>query len=122
MIIILPLLIIVGIIAWVFRPQKNMSRSRRYAILSVTLTSLAIGIAAIAFQLSLYATGTIEVSGISNTLFIAGIFVIVAAILALASFAFARKGEIVKGIVFGICIAAVVSIIELGLLEWLGGV
>lgn len=122
MIVIFPLFIVVCIVAWVFRPQKNMSKSRKYAILSVALVSLAIGIIAIAFQLSQYVTGNIEVSDTSNTLFIAGLSVIVAAILALSGFVFARKWEIVKGIGFGICIAVVVSIIELGLLEWLGGV
>ena len=99
-----------------------MPKSRKYAILSVTLVSLFIGIAAIIFQLLQYAAGTIEVSGVSNTLFVTGIFVIVAAILALASFAFAHKWETVKGMGLGICIAVVVSIVELGILEWLGGV
>ena len=42
--------------------------------------------------------------------------------LALAGFAVMRKGEIAKGIGFGICIAVLVSIIELGLLEGLAGV
>jgi hypothetical protein len=42
--------------------------------------------------------------------------------LASAGFAIARKGEIAKGIGFGVCIAVVISIIDLALLEGLGGV
>ena len=91
-------------------------------MLSVSVISLVLAITAVAFQLLRYATGNIEVSDISNTLFIAGFSVIVAAILVLIGFAIARNWEIVKGIGFGVCIAVVISIIDLALLEGLGGV
>jgi len=122
MIVIIPLFIAVCIVAWLLRPRRNISKSRKYAILSVIIPSLVLAVTAVVFQLLQNATGNVEVSDISNTLFIAGTFVIGAAILALAGFAVARKGEIAKGIGFGICIAVVVSIIELGLLEGLAGV
>jgi hypothetical protein len=122
LIIIIPLFIAVCVVAWWLRPRKNISKTRKYAILSVIIPSLVLAVAAVVFQLIQNATGNVEVSDISNILFIAGTFVIGAAILALAGFAVARKGEIAKGIGFGICIAVVVSIIELGLLEGLAGV
>ena len=122
MIFIIPLFIIVCIVAWVLRPRRNTFKSSKYAILSVILSSLVLAITAVVFQLLQNATGNVEVSDISNTLFIAGLFVIAAALLALVGYAVAHKGEMAKGIGFGICIAVVVSIIELGLLEWLGGV
>ena len=122
MIFIIPLFIAVCIVAWMLRPRKNISKSRKYAILSVILPSLVFAVTAVVFQLLQNATGNVEVSDISNNLFITGIFVIGAAMLALAGFAVMRKGEIAKGIGFGICIAVLVSIIELGLLEGLAGV
>jgi len=122
MIVIIPIFIVVCIVAWLLRPRKNISKSRKYAILSVIIPSLVLAVTAVVFQLLQNATGNVEVSDISNTLFIAGTFVIGAAILALAGFAVARKGEIAKGIGFGICIAVLVSIIEFGLLEGLAGV
>jgi len=122
MIFTIPIFIAVCIVAWVIRPRKNISKSRKYAISSVILPSLVFAIAAVVFQLLQNATGNVEVLDISNILFITGIFVIGAAILALAGFAATRKWEIAKGIGFGICIAVLVSIIEFGLLEWLAGV
>ena len=122
MIIIIPLIMAICALAWVLRPGKRPTNSRIVAILATVIPPLVIAIAAVVFQLLQNATGNVEVSDISNTLFITGIFVIGAAMLALAGFAVMRKGEIVKGIGFGICIAIVVSIIELGLLEGLAGV
>jgi peptidoglycan/LPS O-acetylase OafA/YrhL len=122
MVFIIPLFIAVCIVAWMLRPRKDISKSRKYAILSVILPSLVFAVAAVVFQLLQNATGNVEVSDISNTLFITGIFVIGAAMLALAGFAVTRKGEIAKGVGFGICIAVLVSIIEFGLLEGLAGV
>lgn len=122
MIFIIPLFIVVCIVAWMLRPRKNISKSRKYAILSVILPSLVFAVTAVVFQLLQNATGNVEVSDISNTLFITGIFVIGAAMLALAGFTVMRKWEIAKGIGFGICIALLLSIIEFGLLEGLAGV
>jgi hypothetical protein len=122
MIFIIPLFIAVCIVAWMLRPRKNISKSCKYAILSLIIPSLVLAVTAVVFQLLQNATGNVEVSDISNNLFITGIFVIGAAMLAFAGFAVTRKWEIAKGIGFGICIAVLVSIIEFGLLEGLGGV
>jgi hypothetical protein len=122
MIFIIPLFIAVCIVAWILRPRKNISKPRKYAILSVILPSLVFAVTAVVFQLLQNATGNVEVSDISNTLFITGIVVIGAAMLALAGLAATRKWEIAKGVGFGICIAVLVSIIEFGLLEGLAEV
>jgi hypothetical protein len=122
MIVIIPLIIVIGIIAWVLRPGEKPAISRRNAILVTAIPALAVAIAAVAIQMLHNSSGTIEVSGTSNTLFIVGLGLIGAYILASIGFIVARKGDIAKGTGFGICIAVVISIIELGLLEWLGGV
>lgn len=122
MIVILPVLIAVCAVAWFLRPQKGIAVSRKYAILIVSISSLVLAITSIIFQLMQNATGNVVVAYISNALFVAGLVLICAAVLISIGFAIAHKGEIAKGIGFGICIALIVSIIELGILEWLGGV
>ena len=73
MIVIVPLIIIIGILAWVLRPGRNPTNPRRAAILATVIPSLLVGIAAIVFQLLHNAAGTVEVSDISNTLFVVGL-------------------------------------------------
>ena len=119
---IIPLIIAVGVLAWVLRPRKGMTTPRRTAILAIAIPPFVVAIAAVVFQLLHNAAGKTWVSDISNTCFIVGLGIIGAAILASAGFAITRKGEVAKGIGFGICIAVIISIIEFGLLEWLGGV
>jgi hypothetical protein len=122
MIVIIPLIIAVGVLAWVLRPGKRPTNPRRIAILVTAIPPLIVAIAAVVFQLLHNAAGKTWVSDISNTCFIVGLGLAGAAILASAGFAIARKGEIAKGIGFGVCIAVVISIIDLALLEGLGGV
>ncbi len=122
MIFIIPLIIAVGVMAWVLRPGKKPTNPRRIAILVTAIPPLIVAIAAVVFQLLHNAAGKTWVSDISNTCFIVGLGLVGAAILASAGFAIARKGEIAKGIGFGVCIAVVISIIDLALLEGLGGV
>ncbi len=122
MIVIIPLLILIGILAWWLRPGKDPSGPRKIAILATSIPALAVAIAAVIFQLLHNASGPVEVSGISNVLFLAGLGIISASILASVVFALTRKVDIAKGTGFGACIAVIVSVIELGLLEWLGGV
>ena len=120
--VILPIVIVVGILAWVLRPRKHPPKVRTTAILAAVTPQVIVLIAAITFQLLHNAAGKTWVSDISNTCFLIGLSLIGIAIFASVGFAFAHKGEIAKGLGFGICIAIVVSIIDLGLLEWLGGV
>jgi ABC-type sugar transport system permease subunit len=121
MIIIVPVVIIVAIIAWMLRPKKTMTKSRIFSIFAVIIPSFIVAVAAIVFQL-FYNAENDGVANISNTLFITGFGIIGAAILALIGLAIIRKWETAKGIGFGICIAVIISVIALGLLEWLGGV
>jgi hypothetical protein len=99
-----------------------MNKPRKVVIFATAIPPLVAAIAAVAFQLLHNAAGKTWVSEISNTCFIVGLGLVGAAILASAVLAFTRKGEIAKGTGFGVCIAFVISIIEFGLLEWLGGV
>lgn len=122
MIIIVPLMIVVGVLAWVLRPGKSPSKPRRVAILAIAIPPLVVAIVAVIFQVLHNTAGSTWVSGISNTCFIVSISLVGAAILALVGFAVARKWEIAKGMGFGICIGIIVSIIELCVLEWLAGV
>jgi len=119
---VIPLVIVVGILAWLLRPGKSPTKARTAAILATVIPQAVIVIAAVVFQLLHNAAGKTWVSDISNTCFLIGLGLIAISILVSAGFAFARKGEVAKGIGFGICIAIIVSIIDFGLLEWLGGV
>jgi hypothetical protein len=122
MILTIPLIIVVGVLAWVLRPGKRPTSPFKIAILATVIPPCVVAIAAIIFQLLHNVTGKVGVSDISNTLFIIGLGLIGAAILALAGFAVKRKGEVAKGIGFSICITVIVYAVEFGLLEWLGGV
>jgi hypothetical protein len=122
MIVIIPLVIVIGFLAWVLRPGNKPTISRKLAILVTMILALVVAIASVVIQLLHNAAGTVGVSDISNILFIVGLGLVGVYILASIGFIVARKGDIAKGIGFGICIAIVVSIVELGLLEWLGGV
>ncbi len=119
---IIPIIIVIGVLMWVLRPGKSPTNLRRLAILATVIPPVVVAIAAVVFQLLHNAAGKVEVSDISNIGFIVGLGLIGAAILASVGFTFTRKGEVAKGIGFGICIAVIISLMEFGLLEWLGGV
>jgi hypothetical protein len=121
-IIIVPLMIVVGVLAWVLGPGKSPSKPRRVAILASVIPPLVVDIVALIFQVLHNMAGMTWVSDISNTCFIVSISLVGAAIFALVGFAIARKWEIARGIGFGICIGIIVSIIGFGVLEWLAGV
>lgn len=125
MIVIIPLMIVIGALAWVLRPGKKPTIPRRNSVLITVIPALLVSVAAVIFQLLYNATGTIEVSNvsnISNTLFLVSLGLIGAYIFSSVSFAVARKGDVAKGTAFGACVAVILTITELGLLEWLGGV
>ena len=122
MTIIIPIAIIAGMLAWVFRPKTETIKARRIAILATTIPFVIIAIAALIFQLLQNATGGMGVSDISNTFFIVGLCLTGTAILALLGFTVARKVEITKGIAFGINIMVILSIVEFVSLEALAGV
>jgi len=120
--IIIPLVIVVGVLGWILRPRKSMTKHGKIAILITTIPHFVVAIVAVIFQLLHNAAGRTWVSDISNICFEVGLGLVGIAILASAGFTLKRKGEVAKGIGFGICIAVIVSIAELYLLEWLGGV
>ncbi len=121
MIIILPVAIIVGILAWIFRPQKGIARDRAFAILATAIPSVIAFIAAIVSQLLYNAAGNEGVSDIANICFVITVGLIIATVLALTGFIIVRKVEIAKGIGFGLTMVIFLSIIDLALLGWLGG-
>lgn len=122
MIIIVPLFIATGIIAWVLRPGMSPAKPIRVAILATVIPPLVVAIVAVTFQVLHNAAGMTWVSDISNTCFIISISLIGAAILATVGFVIARKWKIAKGIGFGVCIGVIISVIEFGVLEWLAEV
>ncbi len=122
MIFIIPLIMVVGFLGWLLRPGWKPTASRRIAILTVVIPVLAAAAAAITFQILQNLTGTIEVSNISNAYFIVGLAFIGISILTAIGLAAVHKVDIARGAGFGVCIAVIIAIIELGLLEWLGGV
>ena len=119
---VIPLVIVVGILAWILRPGKSPTTARTTAILATVIPQVVVVIVAVVFQLVHNAAGKTWVSDISNTCFLVGLGLIGAAILASIGFIIARKGEAAKGAGFGVCIAVFISIVLFGLLEWLGGV
>ncbi len=122
MFVIIPVIIIVGLLIWMLRPRKKATSDRKIAIIGTTIPPFLLAVAAIVFQVIYNAAEKTWVSDISNTLVIAGFGLICAAILIAVGLAIVRKGDIAKGIGFGICIAIIIFVIEFGLLEWLGGV
>jgi hypothetical protein len=122
MTLIIPIFIITGILAWVFRPKTGTIKARWAAILATTIPLVIIAITALIFQMLQNATGDKAIADISNTCFIVGLCLIGAAILALLGFAVARKVEITKGIGFGLNIMVILSILELVSLQGLAGV
>ncbi len=122
MMIIVPLIIVAGVLAWILRPGKGISRPRRISILATAIPPLVASVVAVTFQILHNTGGGTWVSDISNTCFVVSISLVGAAILALIGFVIARRWEIAKGIGFGICIGVIISVIALGVLEWLAGV
>jgi hypothetical protein len=120
--IIIPLVIIVGILAWALRPGKKPVGPRKAAVLGTVIPPSIVAIAAVIIQAGHNAAGKEGVSDISNALFIAGLCIIGAAIIVSVVFAVTHKVGIAKGMGFGICAAVILQVIELGLLEWMGGV
>ena len=122
MIVIVPIVMIAGALLWALWPRKAPTHSRKTAIIATVIPPAAVSIAAIIIQAGHNIAGKEGVSDISNALFIAGLGISGILLIACAVFAAIRKGEIAKGIGFSTCIAVILLMIELGLLEWLGGV
>ena len=122
MIFILPIAIITGIVAWFLRPKKGTSRVRGMAVVVTVVVSLIVFFAALASQLLYSTSGHDGVSGVANDCFLVSLALVGAMIVALVVFLITRKVEIAEGTGFGLAISIFLTILELGLLEWLGGV
>jgi hypothetical protein len=122
MIVIIPLVIIVGFLAWMLRPGLKPLRPQRNALLVAVILSLAVAVAAVIFQLIHNTSGTIEVAEISNALFLVSLGLILAGIMASIGFIIAQRKDIAKGLGFGVCLSVFISVVELTLLEYFGGV
>lgn len=122
MIIIIPLSIAIGFLAWRLRPGKLETRPSRIALFATLLPPVVMAIAAVFLQLFHNASGVVSVAEASNSIFVAGLIFIGLGILVLICFALFRKRDIVKSMGFGLCISFFITVVELGVLEWLGGV
>ncbi len=122
MIVIVPLVLVVGVVAWLLRPGRRPSNQRKIAITATAIPPFIVAIVAVTFQLLHNAAGRTWVSDIANTCFIVTVSMVGLAILAVVGFIITRKWEIAKGIGFGICIGVLISVIELALLEQLAGI
>ena len=105
---IIPLVIVVGVLAWVLRPGKKMTTLRRVATLATAIPPVVPGMLAVFFFLLLH-------RDVSDTCAWVALGLMGAAILASAGFAITHKGEIAKGIGVGTGIAIIVGIIEMEL-------
>ncbi len=122
MIVIIPLVIVAGVLAWLLRPKGEQAKPVSRAITGTLIPPVAVTVASIIAQLIQNASGTVEVSYISGVLLMVGLGMITAAVMSSAVFAVMRKWDITKGIGFSICVAAIVFIMGLFIVEWLGGV
>jgi hypothetical protein len=116
------LIIVIGVLAWVLRPGMRPTNPRIITILATVIPLVGVVLAAVIFQLLHNSAGKTGVSDISNIIFIGGLGLIGAAILALAGLAIAHKGEAAKGMGFGLCIAVALSAANFALLEGLATV
>ena len=116
------IVLIIGVLAWVFRPKWNMSKYSKYAMLSVISLSLVFLIAAVISQLIHNASGVVEISPIADAFSIANLVLAGATLLVVIGLVVKYKGETAKALGYGIFIAVALSVLEFGLLEWLAGV
>ncbi len=117
----IPIVIIVGILAWMLRPKKDLPKTGKNAILLISIPSLILAVVSVIIQLVQNSTGDTGLSDISNILFIVGAVIIIIAVILLAFFAIKHKAEIVRPLSFGICIAVIVCVAELFVLGLLAG-
>jgi hypothetical protein len=121
MIIVIPVIIIVGILAWILRPTRQSTASNKVAILLTIIPPVLTGLASIIVALIYNRQGSLSVPDITNILFVIGLCWVGLAFLAIIGFAFARKWEVVKGTGFGFCVSVILIFVEFGLLEWIAG-
>ncbi|WKY48167.1 hypothetical protein Q5O24_02205 [Eubacteriaceae bacterium ES3] len=122
MIIIIPLSVLIGVLAYLFRPRSTDTKHARLFGLGVMILSFVLALVSVVVQIIHNTAGEISVSEISNNLFIGGFFGLGAGILVAFVLMIAGKKEIARNIGFGLCLTFFILVIELALLEWLAGV
>jgi hypothetical protein len=122
MIYMIPVSIVAGFLAWVLKPGWHPSRLRLIASLAVFMPVLILSAAAVISQLVHNAAGGIEVSGTANALVVAGMILLAVFIAAAVGCILRRKNDLAAGIGFSVSISFFIILVELILLEWLGGV
>lgn len=122
MILIIPLSVLIGFLTYWLRPRPMDMRYTRFIGLGLIAVSAVLAISSVVIQLIHNTAGEISVSEISNNLFLCGFFVLPIGILIAFILAFAQKKELARNIGFGLCLTFYILVIELALLEWLGGV
>ena len=114
------LLMITGLLTWALRPGRNTTESRRTASWMTAIPVVVTAVVSVTAQLVHYVSGEWLVSTISGIFIDIGLGFIGLAILAVIGFAIARKGEIAKGIGFGISVGIIAIIVESLLVVWIG--
>ncbi|MDK2904847.1 MAG: hypothetical protein PWR12_923 [Eubacteriaceae bacterium] len=122
MIIIIPLSILMGFLTYKLRPRSTDMRYARFTGLGAFIISAVIAVASVVIQIIHNTAGEISVSGISNNLFIGGFFFWLIGLAIAFILAFSQKKELARNIGFGMCLTFFILVIELALLEGLGGV
>lgn len=121
MIIIIPLSILMGFLTYKLRPRSTDMRYARFTGLGAFIISAVIAVASVVIQIIHNTAGEISVSAISNNLFIGGFFFWLIGLAIAFILAFSQK-ELARNIGFGMCLTFFILVIELALLEGLGGV
>jgi len=122
MIVTIPLIIVVGVIAWMIRPREKLVGPARVSILATIIPPCLALLLAIASQLLGNVAAIAGVSVPANTFFVIALGLVGIALIVLIVFAIKRKGEVVRAVGFGICISFILCILVFGLLEWLAGI
>jgi len=122
MIVTIPLIIVVGVIAWMIRPREKPVGPTRVCLWATVVPPCLALLLAIASQLLGNVAAIAGVSVLANTFFVIALGLVGTALIVLIIFAIKRKGEVVRAIGFGICISFILCILAFGLLEWLAGV
>jgi hypothetical protein len=122
MTVIIPIIIIAVTLAIILRPDNNTIKERWIAILVTTVPLLILFAASLIIQSSYNPTGDVNVSEISNILFIIGSCLTGAVLLATIGFITLRRIEIAKGLGFSFTVMVILSTVEFVSLEALAGV
>lgn len=116
------IVVIIGFLAWLYRPKGKISNPGKYAMLSVISLSVIFLIGAVISQVLHNASGVTEISPVADAFSFANLALIGIALIVVIVLVVKRKVEMAKAIGYGLFIALAIAILEFGLLTWLSGV